>query len=74
MSSPSCISLAKPTPVHFQYCIPDCRTNSGDRPHKTNVATLTVRGSQHNYFIGFCRNLPTPKLSGNIVTRALSID
>ena len=53
MSSSFCISLAKPTPVHFQYCIPDRRTNSGYRPHKTGVA--------------FCRNLPTPKLSGSIV-------
>ena len=75
MSSSFPLSLAKPTPVHFQQHIPDCRTISGHGPHKTGVDTFTrVRGSQKNYFIRFCRNSPIPKLSGSIVTRALSIE
>ena len=37
MSSSFPLSLAKPTPVHFQQHIPDCRTISGHGPHKTGV-------------------------------------
>jgi hypothetical protein len=39
MSSPSPLSLAKRTPVHFQQLMPDCRPISDRGPHKTGVDT-----------------------------------
>ena len=62
MSSLFCISLAKPKPVHFQYCIPDCRTNSGDRPHKTNVANTDSARKPAQLLRRFLPQFADPKI------------
>ena len=62
MSSPFCISLAKPTPVHFQYCIPDRRTNSGDRPHKTTVANTDSARKPAQLLHRFLPQFADPKI------------
>jgi Adenylate and Guanylate cyclase catalytic domain len=62
MASPFCISLAKPSPVHFQYCIPDCRTNSGDRPHKTTVANTDSARKPAQLLHRFLPQFANPKI------------
>jgi hypothetical protein len=62
MSSLFCISLAKPKPVHFQYCIPDCRTISGDRPHKTNVANTDSARKPAQLLRRFLPQFADPKI------------
>ncbi len=62
MSSPFCISLAKPTPMHFQYCIPDRRTNPGHRPHKTDVASTDSARKPAQLLHRFLPQFADPKI------------
>jgi adenylate cyclase len=62
MSSPFCISLAKPTAVHFQDCVPDRRTNSGHHPHKTDVASIDSARKPGRLLHRFLPQFADPKI------------
>jgi adenylate cyclase len=62
MSSPFCISLAKPTPVHFQHRIPDRRPNSDHSPHKTGVASTDSARKPEQLLHPFLPQFADPKI------------
>ena len=62
MSVSFCISLAKPTPVHFQHRIPDRRTNSDHSPHKTGIASTDSARKPEQLLHPFLPQFADPKI------------